>query len=267
MVLRIAVAGSTGKVGRALVQAIVSSPDYELTGAVARKAVGQDAGTAIGLPTCGTTIAPSVLEALRHQTDVLIDYTHPRAAKQVCLDALSAGCAVVIGSSGLEEADFHEIDAAAQSAGKGVIAAGNFSISARLMKQFALEAARHIADFELVDYASASKPDVPSGTATELAEALASVRMESSAVATSDVIGHDVARGAAIGAPHPVQVHGIRLPSYELAVEAIFAMAGERLTLRHEATTSAQPYVVGTLLAAKAVVGKVGLVRGLDSLF
>ncbi|TJW57799.1 MAG: 4-hydroxy-tetrahydrodipicolinate reductase, partial [Mesorhizobium sp.] len=52
----------------------------------------------------------------------------------------------------------------------GVVAAGNFSITATLMKRFALMAAKYVPDVEVIDYASARKPDAPSGTARELAE-------------------------------------------------------------------------------------------------
>jgi len=62
------------------------------------------------------------------------------------------------------------------------------------------------------------------------------------------------------------QIHSIRLPSYVVSTEAIFAQRGERLILRHEAGESQAPYVAGTLLAIRAVAQRVGLIRGLDAL-
>ncbi|TIP99917.1 MAG: 4-hydroxy-tetrahydrodipicolinate reductase, partial [Mesorhizobium sp.] len=88
---------------------------------------------------------------------------------------------VVIGTSGMGASDFGEIDAAARANRVGVVAAGNFSITATLMKRFALMAAKYVPDVEVIDYASARKPDAPSGTARELAEALADVRKASTA--------------------------------------------------------------------------------------
>ncbi|MCH8002526.1 MAG: 4-hydroxy-tetrahydrodipicolinate reductase, partial [Proteobacteria bacterium] len=70
-------------------------------------------------------------------------------------------------------------------------------------------------------------------------------------------------RGASVKG---VQVHALRLPSYTLAVEVIFAQAGERLVLRHEAGASARPYVFGSLLAARRIGEMTGVVRGLDKL-
>jgi 4-hydroxy-tetrahydrodipicolinate reductase len=63
-----------------------------------------------------------------------------------------------------------------------------------------------------------------------------------------------------------VQVHSVRMPSFVLSAEAIFGMPDERLTIRHDAGSSAAPYVAGTLLAARRVGEITGLVRGIDHL-
>ena len=118
----------------------------------------------------------------------------------------------------------------------------------------------------MIDYASAKKPDAPSGTARELAEALADVRGASTAWPVSEVLGVPGTRGAAVGAEAGVQVHSLRLPSYIIACEALFGLPDERLTIRHDAGSSAAPYVAGTLLAIRRVADFKGLVRGLDAL-
>ena len=264
MTIRVVVAGATGWTGSALVPAIVASADLALAGAVARSAAGRDAGVANGLPAVGVIVSATLKEALASPSDVVVDYTHPAAVKDHVLLALSQGRHAVIGTSGLTADDYTELDAAARRAGRGVIAAGNFSITATLLARFAVEAARHVADVEVIDYASAAKPDVPSGTARELAERLSAVRSPATSVPAADVIGPREARGAGIGGPS-VQVHSVRLPSFVLACEAIFGVPGERLTIRHDAGESAGPYVAGTLLAIRKVVDRVGLTRGLDS--
>ena len=70
-------------------------------------------------------------------------------------------------------------------------------------------------------------------------------------------------RGADIGG---TQVHSLRLPSFTVSTEIVFGLPDERLSIRHDAGSSAAPYVAGTLLAARATVGRVGLTRGLDTL-
>ncbi len=263
MSIGIVVAGATGWAGRAVARAVVGSPDMRLVGAVARRSAGQDCGLALGLDAMGLTVAPSVGEALEGGADVLVDYTAPDAVKAHTLEALGRGVAVVVGTSGLTAADVGEIDQAARQAGRGVIAAGNFSLTAALAKHFALIASRHIPSWELIDYADAARVDAPSGTVRELAEELGRIRAPRVDVPVDQTFGSPQARGAGIAG---TQVHSLRLPGFVISFEAIFGLPDERLTIRHDAGGGAEPYVAGTLLAVRRVGGVVGLLRGLDRL-
>jgi 4-hydroxy-tetrahydrodipicolinate reductase len=265
MTVRVLLAGATGWVGRALVAAIGKADDLELAAAVSRSGAGKDAGEAAGIAATGVKIVATIEDALKAPSDVLVDYTKPNVVKANVLAALAAGRHAVIGTSGLSADDYAEIDAAANKAGKGVLAAGNFSITATLLRRFALEAAKHVADVEILDYASPGKPDTPSGTARELAELLGNVRQPGTSKAVAELTGVKETRGGAIGAPRPVQVHSLRVPSFVLSCEAVFGADNERLIIRHDAGSSAAPYVAGTLLAARKVSGFTGLKRGLDA--
>ncbi|WP_112662263.1 4-hydroxy-tetrahydrodipicolinate reductase [Microvirga flavescens] len=265
MPLRITLAGATGWVGKALVAAIAMSDDLVLAGAVSRSAAGKDAGEVAGLPSLGVAISATLEEALRQPSDVVIDYTKPNAVKAHALTALTQGRHVVVGTSGLSAEDYDEIDALAQKAGRGVLAAGNFSITATLLRRFTLEAARYVADVEIIDYASAAKPDTPSGTARELAELLSAVRQPATSKPVDELSGVRETRGGGLGAGQPVQVHSLRMPSFVLSCEAVFGADNERLVIRHDAGSSAAPYVAGTLLAARRVGTFTGLKRGLDA--
>jgi 4-hydroxy-tetrahydrodipicolinate reductase len=266
MAIRVVMSGATGWVGKALVPAIVAQKDMSLAAAVARNAAGQDAGTANGGAAVGVNVSATLEEALAAPSDVVVDYTKPHVVKSHALSAIDRGRHVVIGTSGLGAADYAEIERAALANDVGVLAAGNFSITATLMKRFALMAAKYVPDVEVIDYASAKKPDAPSGTARELAEALSAVRGQSTAKPQAEVAGIRETRGAAVGEGQGVQVHALRLPSYILSCEALFGLPDERLTIRHDAGSSAAPYVAGTLLAIRKVGEIRGLVRGLDAL-
>jgi 4-hydroxy-tetrahydrodipicolinate reductase len=265
MTARVILAGATGWVGRALVPAIAEAGDLALVGAVGRSAAGSDIGEMAGYRRLGVVISGSLAEALATPCEVVIDYTKPDVVKHHVLLALAHNCHVVIGTSGLGADDYAKIDTAARTQGRGVIAAGNFSITATLLKSFAVQAARYISDFEVVDYASPSKPDTPSGTARELAELLAEVRQPATSKPLAELSGVRETRGGAIGTPTAVQVHSLRLPSFVLACEAVFGADNERLLIRHDAGSSAAPYVAGTLLAARRVGSFIGLKRGLDA--
>ena len=262
MAIRVCVAGATGWVGRLLVKRILESTDFSLSGAIAQTAAGQDIGTAIGRTPAGLTVSASLDEALSQPTDVLVDYTRPDTVKQRVLTALSRGVRVVIGTSGLNAQDYTEIEQATRP-GLGVIAAGNFSITAALAKHFALFAARHLPSWEIIDYAHADKPDAPSGTTIELAEELAAIRKNRIPFPIERTHGRRDARGANVAG---TQIHSVRLPSYVISFETVFGLPDERLTIRHDAGAGAEPYVGGTLLAVRKVMTTTGLVRGLDRL-
>lgn len=259
--MKISVAGATGWAGSAVARAILDSPDLSLVSAVSRSAAGQDLGTAWGGEVIGVPVMDSVTEAVRH-ADVLVDYTSHEAVRANVLAALECGVAVVVGSSGLSARDYEEIDVAARARGLGVVAAGNFSITAAMAQAASLLVAPYLPYGEVIDYASVTKRDAPSGTARELAERLSEVGRASATVPVAEVHGHPAARGVTIGR---VQVHSLRVPSFTVSTEVVFGLSDERLTIRHDAGSSAAPYVEGTLLAIRALRDRVGLTRGLDT--
>ena len=263
MTLRICVAGATGWTGSSLIPAILDTPDLTLVGAVARRSAGQDIGVAAGRAAAGVTIVASLADALAVPTDVLIDYTKPEVVKGHVLTAIERGVSVVIGTSGLTAEDYTQIEVKARERGVGVIAAGNFSLTAALLQHFALQAAAQLPQWEIIDYAGAGKTDVPSGTARELAERMGAVKKPEITVPVDRLHGHRETRGAEI---QGVRVHSVRLPGFVLSCEAVFGLPGERLVIRHDAGESATPYVSGTLLAARRAPQVKGLVRGLDTL-
>lgn len=247
--IRVCIAGITGWTGRPIAEAVRQAADLELVAGVARS--DPDSYSSVG----------EALDAVA--ADVVVDYTHAEAVKANVLAAVERGVNAVVGSSGLSAADYEEIDAAAGERGVGVIAAGNFSITAAVLLRAATEAARHLDSWEIVDYAKATKPDAPSGTAREIAERLADVRRPVLGVPVDEIVGSPDARGADIAGS---RVHSVRLPSFVVSTELVFAAPGERLTIRHDAGEGPEPYVAGTLLAVRSVVGRVGLTRGLDRL-
>ncbi|MGZ4269678.1 MAG: 4-hydroxy-tetrahydrodipicolinate reductase [Solirubrobacteraceae bacterium] len=260
--LSVCIAGATGWTGPALVRGVLDAPDLSLRSAVSRSAAGRDLGEALGGDALGVPVFADVAEAL-DGIDVLVDYTSATAVKSNVMAAIDAGVGVVIGTSGLTADDFAEIDAAARERSVGVVASGNFSLTAAMCQAGALLAARHLPQWEVIDYASATKPDVPSGTARELAERLGEVRRPELGQPLEDLHGPREARGATVAG---AQVHSVRLPSFVVSTEVVFGLPDERLTIRHDAGGTPAPYVAGTLIAVRRVPALVGVTRGLDTL-
>ncbi|MDQ1598701.1 MAG: 4-hydroxy-tetrahydrodipicolinate reductase [Actinomycetota bacterium] len=262
MTLTVCVAGGTGWTGRAVAEAVLLADDLELRSAVSRSAAGHDLGQAWRTDHIGVPVFAQVGDAL-DGVDVLVDFTSHDAVLGNTIAAIEHGVAVVIGSSGLVAADFAAIDAAARSAGVGVVAAGNFSLTAAMAQAAALLVAPHLPNREIIDYASAGKPDAPSGTARELAERLGAVSTPILDVPLEQTGGQVEARGATVAG---TQVHSVRLPSFVVSTEVVFALPDERLVIRHDAGPTPAPYVAGALLAVRAAPHRTGLVRGLDTL-
>ena len=238
MKTRVCLAGATGWAGSELARGIARTEDLAIVAAVSR------------------THAGGCLAEVLHE---------PRADAPIyatAREALERGVHVVIGTSGLTDADLTELDAIAKTHARGVLACGNFALTAVLMMRFAEMAAKVIPQWELIDYASDAKRDAPSGTVRELAARLAKVRAPVVPIPRDETVGARGARGATIaGSP----VHSLRLPSYVISAEAIFGADDQRLSIRHDSGNSAKPYVEGALLAIRRVHTLVGVHRGLDT--
>ena len=264
-IINIVLGGASGWAGSALARGIGRQPDMRLVGAVGGRSAGRRLGDVIGDDSLACLVSQSTEEALAQtRCDVYVEYGKPAdvsVVKRNIITALKSGAHVVVGSSGLSDGDYAEIDAAAQSHKRGVLACGNFALTAVLLQRFAEMAAAYIPSFEILDFGPETKADSPSGTGRELASRLGRVRQPELGVPLDQVNGPPGVRGASVNG---VQVHAVRLPGYVLGIEVVFGMNDQRLHIRHEAGGSAEPYVDGALLAIRKVHTVVGVVRGLD---
>lgn len=260
--IRVCVAGATGWAGSELARAIAGAPDLALVAAISRSHAGQHLGEVLNEPRLTCPVFATAAEALAVGCDVFVEYTKPEVAKGNILAALARGAHVVVGTSGLTDADYAEIDAAARAQKRGVLACGNFALTAVLLQKFAEQAAKLIPQWEIFDYAHDDKLDAPSGTVRELAARLAKVRAPEPTVPVSETVGPRETRGATVSGS---QVHSVRLPGFVISAEIIFGMTDQRLSIRHDSGNSARPYVDGALMAVRRVSTLVGVHRGLDA--
>jgi 4-hydroxy-tetrahydrodipicolinate reductase len=179
--IRVAVAGAAGRMGRTTCEAVEAADDLALAGRAD--------------PVLEVAVA-DVLDG----ADVLVDFTRPDQAVGNAAVAAAAGVHVVIGTTGWSPDALR--DAVAGAPGN-VFAAPNFAIGAVLMMRFAAEAARHMARAEIIELHHAGKLDAPSGTAKRTAELMGgdvpihSVRLPG-IVADQEVILGDVAQSLTI---------------------------------------------------------------------
>ncbi len=148
--IRVAVAGSEGRMGQEVCAAVNEADGMELTGRAD--------------PTLGTAIADVLPDA-----DVLVDFTQPDVAVQNIREANAAGVHSVVGTTGFDLSELDGLD------GANVLIAPNFAIGAVLMMQFAAEAAKSLPDVEIIELHHPAKLDKPSGTAALTAQRIAEV--------------------------------------------------------------------------------------------
>lgn len=260
--MRICIGGVTGWVGRKLCAAVLEHRGFELTGAISRATAGKSVAQALNLDS-GVMISSTISEALTNQPDVYVDFTSPNVVKKHVHMAIARKCNVVIGTSGLSEAELVEIGLLAEENRIGVLAAANFAVTAVLAQKCAEFIARHIKRYEIVDFGPVTKTDAPSGTARELAFSLVQNQPAELDVPLDRIHGVTECRG---GNVNGVQVHSVRLPSYSFGFDIIFGLGQERLTLKHETGPDSEPYVAGAILAIEKVRTFTGLRRGLKSI-
>src|SRR5262245_58197780 len=134
--IRVCVAGATGWAGSALSKGIFEARDLELVAGISRSHAGQAIGEVLGIQGLNAPIFGAVSEALAAYPDVFVEYTKPEAAKSNVLSALRGGAHVVLGTSGLSDDDYREIDDVATEVERGVLAVGNFALTAVLLQKF-----------------------------------------------------------------------------------------------------------------------------------
>ena len=246
--LRIAVAGSGGRMGRTLIEAVLGAGDTALAGAVdavGSPCLGQDAGEFCGKP-CGIRICSDANEVLG-ATDIFIDFTRPVATLGYLSACRAAGVHMVIGTTGFDAAGRQKIADAAQHI--GIVFAPNMSVGVNLMFKLIDMAARVLADgfdLEIIEAHHKHKVDAPSGTALRMGEVAASAR-------GGDLSRHAVYdRTGTSGERKPSSIGFSSIRGGDIVGDhtALFAGIGERVEITHRASSRAT-YATGALRAAR----------------
>ena len=245
---RIAVAGAAGRMGKALIEAVHQADGASLGAAVERpesSLVGTDAGELAGLGRLGVTVSGE-LEAVVDDFDVLIDFTLPEATAGHVETCRAAGRKLVIGTTGLDEAQRGRIAAAAEET--AIVFAPNMSVGVNLSLKLLEMAARVLGDdvdIEIVEAHHRHKVDAPSGTALRMGEVVA------------DTLGRDLAECAVYGREgrtgerdrKTIGFETIRAGDIVGEHTVMFAGIGERLEVTHKAS-SRMTFAQGAVRAA-----------------
>jgi 4-hydroxy-tetrahydrodipicolinate reductase len=152
--IRVAVAGAAGRMGRTVCAAVEDAPDMELVGRA-------------------DPVLETTLQEVLPDAEVVVDFTQPDVALDDALACVEAGVHAVVGTTGFDPAPLRLAETGEARPRANVFVAPNFAIGAVLMMRFAAEAAKHMAKAEIVELHRDGKLDAPSGTAARTAELIA----------------------------------------------------------------------------------------------
>jgi 4-hydroxy-tetrahydrodipicolinate reductase len=243
--IRVGVLGARGRMGAEVCRAVDAAPDMELVAMV-------DVGDRM------SDIADAGAE-------VVVDFTHPDVVMDNVRFAVDQGIQCVVGTSGFDEAKLSTVrEWLEHKPDVGVLVAPNFAIGAVLSMRFAELAAKYYESAEIIELHHPRKVDAPSGTAAHTARLIAAARAEAGLGKAPDATTQELdgARGASVD---DVRVHSVRLSGLIAHQEVLFGGSGETLTIRHD-SLDRDSFMPGVLLGVRSILGRSGLILGLDKL-
>ena len=260
--IKVMVSGACGRMGQAVLKAVIEDSELELVGAV-DLAGGADAGELVGLGKNGVIVGTD-LEAVidASSPEVMVDFTRPDVVYANAVKAIKKGVSPVIGTTGLSDEEKAELAELSKANNTPVFIAPNFAIGAVLMMLMARQAAKYMPEVEIIELHHDKKLGAPSGTALQTAAMISEVRkahVQGNPEETEKVAG---ARGADVDG---MRIHSVRLPGYVAHQEVIFGGLGQTLTIRHD-SLNRESFMPGVCLACKKVRNLEGLVIGLDKI-
>ncbi len=232
---RVAIVGAAGRMGRTLIQAVQEAPGLSLGAATERAGsslLGTDAGEMAGVGALGVMLTED-LAAVTDDFDVLIDFTSPEATLNHLAICRAQGKAMVIGTTGLDEAAKAAITEAAKEI--GIVFAPNMSVGVNLcfkLLELAAKVMGDEADIEIIEAHHRHKVDAPSGTALRMGEVVAdALGRDLNEVAVYGREGHTGPRGA-----KTIGFETIRAGDVVGEHSVWFAVNGERVEIAHKAS-------------------------------
>jgi 4-hydroxy-tetrahydrodipicolinate reductase len=249
----IAVAGASGRMGRMLIEAVHDAADCQLTGALdvaSSAAIGSDASAFLG-HSSGVLITADLKAGLQ-QASTLIDFTRPEGTMAHLKVCRELGVNMVIGTTGLSEANKAEIAKASKDI--AIMLSPNMSVGVNVTMKLLAMAAKALAtgyDIEIIEAHHRHKVDAPSGTALKMGEVIAGA------------LGRDLkdcavyAREGVTGERDPSSIGFATIRGGDIVGDhtVLFAGIGERIEITHKSSSRAT-YAQGSLRAVRFLAGR-----------
>lgn len=246
--IKVAVCGAYGKMGREVCEAVENDSTMEL---VAKIDIQGEAFRTIEEAKKAVDI------------DVLVDFTQPKSIFENAKYCLYNSIKTVIGTTGLKDSEIEELKQLSKKNNTGCLIAPNFSTGAVLMMMFSKMAAKYFDNAEIIELHHNQKKDAPSGTAIKTALMMSEAKetfKKGNCPETETIEG---SRGGT--SYSDIQIHSVRMPGYIASQEVIFGSSGQIFKIRHD-SMDRKCYMGGVLLAVKHVVEKNDFIYGLENI-
>ena len=252
--IRVGVHGATGRMGRAVCEAVAAAEGLELAALVA-KSTGH-------ATIAGIEVATELRALAEARCDVVVDFTIADATRGLVPFLAMHGIHAVIGTSGFTQDDLEAFRESLAAGGVNGVVAANFAISAALMMRFSAMAAPYFDTAEIVESHHDRKVDAPSGTAIATAEAM----VPRDGGWAADPTTHETLNGSRGGpGPNGVRIHSVRMRGMVAHQEVVLGATGQTLTIRQDSYDRSS-FMPGVVLACQRVMSTEGLTVGLDPL-
>ncbi len=245
--IRVAVCGALGKMGKEVCETVKSQNDMEL---VAR------------IDILGDDTYKSIQDAANeNKIDVLVDFTQPKSIYENAKYCLNNGIKIVIGTTGLKDEEIEDLKILSKKNNTGCFIAPNFSTGAVLMMMFARQAAKYFDNAEIIELHHNQKKDAPSGTAIKTALMMSE---ENSDFTKGNCPETETIKGSRGGISYNnIHIHSVRMPGYVASQEVLLGSNGQILKIRHD-SIDRKCYMDGVMLALRHVVNKNDFTYGLE---
>ena len=249
----VTVSGAAGRMGKELIRLISFDSEFNLSGAVettGHSTIGLDSGRNAGIDNLNIPITDD-LSQVASKSDVVIDFSTPKATLLNSQIAVGNDCGIVIGTTGFTDNEKNLIKDLTTKNGR-IVLAPNMSIGVNLLFLLCRQAAKILDrgyDVEIIEMHHKHKKDSPSGTAEKLGEIIASAK----GLTYSEGIRHG--RFGMVGErpEREIGMHSVRGGDVVGDHHVIFAGDGERVELVHKASSRAT-FAKGALFASKFIV-------------
>ena len=247
--IKVAVCGANGRMGKEVCAAVCETSNMELVGKIDI--------------TEGAEFNSIADAAKNKQIDVLVDFTAPSSIFENAKFCLNNKINIVIGTTGLSDAQISELKTLSETNKTGCLIAPNFSTGAVLMMMFAKMASKYFENAEIIEFHHNQKKDAPSGTAIKTALMMSQERDN---FKTGNCPEKETIEGSRGGTSYSdIQIHSVRMPGYMASQEVVFGSMGQTLTIRHD-SNDRKCYMPGVIMGVNYIFSNKNFVYGLENI-